>query len=315
MILTLAAAAAITATCNWSDRGLDPYMGDLPSAVDTYTQIPKPTREALKAKMRARQYDDTAHITSAGIASATWEYGPLRMMHFGNGSKLCGIVNTSMWAPKDTGERALIYTVGEWSIAVPSVCRNVSLITRGNRISPPPSLTTEAPPALVPPLPVAVPVSVPDVTPGPVADAVPRQSFARLSAPEPIPDGNQELDTPEDTWRPLLPPAVPIYWPTLPAPLLGPLWVQPVAFAATPSVLTFAPVPGVAPMVIDAKKVTPIIGDAVMSPAPGAPVAPVPEPVKLPDSAVPVAPVPEPAEWALMLLGLGWVAWQRRGAK
>jgi hypothetical protein len=256
MILTaIAAAAAITATCNWGDRGLDPFMGDLPSAVDTYTQIPKSVREELKAKMRARKFDDTAHITAAGIRSDTWEYGPLRMMHFGNGSRLCGVVVTSAWPANDPGERALIYTVGEWSIAVPSVCRNVSLITRGARLVPPPGIPPEPVSGGVGPVPVAVPVTIPDVEPGPLADLLPPQTFARLSSPEPLPQDeypdriSAEL-TMFDLWQ----------W----RPLFGPL----PALAFVPAETVAGPVPGVEPPKM------PGIPDG------GLPVSPIPEPAE-----------------------------------
>ena len=58
MIFTALAAATIVATCPWQDRGLDRFMGDIPAAVDTYTDIPKTTRLKLQEKMRGLKYDD-----------------------------------------------------------------------------------------------------------------------------------------------------------------------------------------------------------------------------------------------------------------
>lgn len=300
MITALALAAAVTATCNWGDRGLDPFMGDLPSAVDTYTQIPKATREALKAKMRARQFDDTAHITGAGIKSSTWNYGPLRMMHFGNGSRLCGVVNTSMWPAGDPGERALIYTVGNWSIAVPSVCRNVSLITRGERITPPSPMRIATPPAVVDPLPVVADAPVPPVEPGPLSDALPPMSFAQQTIPPYAPPADeyperQSMDQPWSEYR---------SWRLL-GPVASYFALADTTLPVTPGSSTvgpFVPVPGITP------------ASAIPEPAP---VQPAPVKPGTPEGApVPSAlPVPEPGTWALMLLGLGWVAWLRLGRK
>jgi hypothetical protein len=286
MITALALSAAVTATCNWGDRGLDPYMLDVPSAVDTYTQIPKATREALKAKMRARQYDDTAHITGAGIKSATWNYGPLRMMHFGNGSRLCGVVNTSMWSAGDPGERALIYTVGDWSIAVPSVCRNVSLITRGERITPPSPMRTATPPVDVEPLPVTADVVIPPI----VGDIPQGESFAQQFIPPvatpPWDDYPERQSTDQPwlelrSWRLLGPLGTysPAFWPAVPQ--------SPIALPVGP----FVPVPGITPPTV------------VPEPMPDA----VPAKPGLPDGKpVPgnVAPIPEASTWALWLFGL-----------
>lgn len=139
--LVLLAAATVIPVCVWDDRGQEKFMGSVPGAVDTYTHIPEPTRKRLQARMEKRDYDDVAEITGSGIRSATWRYSDMRLMHFGNGSKLCGHVKTDHWAPSDKGERGLVYCEqaegAEHCIIVPTVCRNVSITARIEKIQPP----------------------------------------------------------------------------------------------------------------------------------------------------------------------------------
>lgn len=294
-----ALAATIIASCPWPDRGLDRYMGDVPSAVDTYTDIPKPVREILKARMQdPRQYDDIAHLTAAGQRSERWEYSQPTMMHFGDGRKICATIDVSMWAPTDPGERGLVYCESGHCVIVYTVCRNVSRVERLRaRTTPPPAMTTERPDAEVPPVPVAVDAPIPPVEPGPLADEFTPQTFARLSLPEPPPAAEPD---PErigsgqsfyDLWQ----------W----RPLFGPVaFVLPrTGFAIdAPVIAPPRPVPGVLP-------VSPVFS-IPRAPNPAAPQGE-------PGSVAPAAVVPEPGTLALMPCGLGWLAWvtRRRNAK
>lgn len=86
--------------------------------------------------MLARQYDDIAEIrrdTIQGVQS----YSDLRDMHFGEG-RLCRLPSRALWAAQHV-ERGLVYCEVEHCLIVPTVCRNVSRVTR-----------TMAPPALPP---------------------------------------------------------------------------------------------------------------------------------------------------------------------
>lgn len=133
LIATLALAASAGATlpqCNWDRPGVNPFMGDVVAAVDRYQDIPAATRDKLKARMKARSYDDIAlierdAITSQGKAS----YAPeIRDMHFGPGA-VCTTVTRTKWTAK-TQERGLVYCEDGQCILVPTVCRNVSRIKR-----------------------------------------------------------------------------------------------------------------------------------------------------------------------------------------
>jgi hypothetical protein len=111
-------------------------MGDVLAAVDRYRDIPAETRGALKARMLAHQYDDIAEIRRDTI-TGTQTYTDLRDMHFGEG-RLCRLPSRALWSAQHT-ERGLVYCEQEHCLIVPTVCRNVSRVTR-----------TGVPPALPP---------------------------------------------------------------------------------------------------------------------------------------------------------------------
>jgi hypothetical protein len=105
-------------------------MGDVVAAVDRYQDIPAATRDKLKARMKARSYDDIAVIERDAIkGQGKAEYAPqIRDMHFGPGA-VCRTVTRAKWTAK-TQERGLVYCEDGQCILVPTVCRNVSRITR-----------------------------------------------------------------------------------------------------------------------------------------------------------------------------------------
>jgi len=124
-MLTGLLVAAAASTCAWPDPGHDPFMGDVVAAVDRYTDITPGVRAELQRRMASRQFDALATITRDGVDG----YTALRDMHFGAGRVCRGAVDHSMW-PAGRVERGLVYCVDEHCVIVPTVCRNVSRITR-----------------------------------------------------------------------------------------------------------------------------------------------------------------------------------------
>lgn len=123
-------ATTILAACTWADPGANPYRGSVPAAVESYADIPADVRARLKSRMERRQYDDLAAIRRDSI-EGQHSYTGLRSMHFGGG-KLCATVDRSAWKPEHV-ERGLIYCEAEHCLIVPTVCRNVSRVTRIKR--------------------------------------------------------------------------------------------------------------------------------------------------------------------------------------
>jgi hypothetical protein len=117
----------ILAVCSWANPGADPYMGDVISAIDRYKDIPFEIRQKLKEKAYARTYDDFAIITSDKI-EGKYQYENLREMHFGN-IKICVLPSRALW-PAQHQERGLVYCEEDHCIIIPTVCRNVSRITK-----------------------------------------------------------------------------------------------------------------------------------------------------------------------------------------
>lgn len=129
LISSLLSASAVIPSCSWDSPGHNPFMGDVVAAVDRYTDIPKDVRDALKKKMAKRQYDDVASINRNSITGAKGaSYTNLREMHFGPGT-ICKTITRSKW--KETAvERGLVYCEKEHCLIVPTVCRNVSRVTK-----------------------------------------------------------------------------------------------------------------------------------------------------------------------------------------
>jgi len=132
MSLLFAAALAVSATtlpaCSWDRPGVNPYMGNVVTAVDRYSDIPEPVRATLKKRMAARQYDDIAVIRRDTVVGQHVYSPEIRDMHFGQG-RVCRTVTRTQWSPT-TEERGLVYCESGHCIIVPTVCRNVSRVTR-----------------------------------------------------------------------------------------------------------------------------------------------------------------------------------------
>lgn len=194
------ARAAAPEACSWDRPGHDSFMGDVPAAVDRYTDIRPELRERLKARMRAHDYDDIVEISRDRIEGNAGYEPQIRDMHFGQG-RVCASVSRDRWSD-DQRERALVYCEGGACVMVPTVCRNVSRIARvpgggGGPVPPgegelpfdPPGAGAPTPvPADVPPLSTVPPSSltgIPDIPPGSFASP-PRLSIGPPSAGPPI---------------------------------------------------------------------------------------------------------------------------------
>lgn len=160
-----AAIASTLDTCSWDRPGHDPFMGDVVSAVDRYQDIPADVRERLKVRMARRDYDDVVSIRRDSIAgkSKARYSSAIRDMHFGS-HRLCHTVSRAAWSAQ-TQERGLVYCDSRQCILVPTVCRNVSRITRAEVANEhAESEATEpliAPVAMLDPGPAPMPVDAP----------------------------------------------------------------------------------------------------------------------------------------------------------
>ena len=124
-------AASALPSCSWNQPGHNPFLGDVVAAVDRYADIPPAQRSRLKARMARRDYDEIVSIRRDSIVGQARYGAEIRDMHFGTG-QVCGQVNRAAWAT-DAQERGLVYCEGEHCILVPTVCRNVSRISRTSR--------------------------------------------------------------------------------------------------------------------------------------------------------------------------------------
>lgn len=126
-----ASANRMTANCSWDRPGQNPFMGDIPNALDRYPDLAPDVRERLRARMTKRDYDDIVTIRRDAIVGRgdQHQYEPaIRDMHFGQDS-VCASVSRTGWTD-DMQERGLVYCDEAECILVPTVCRNVSRITR-----------------------------------------------------------------------------------------------------------------------------------------------------------------------------------------
>ncbi|MFM2089263.1 MAG: hypothetical protein RLZZ237_4132 [Pseudomonadota bacterium] len=170
------ARADVLENCNWNRPGVDPFMGDVVAAVDRYTDIAPQIREQLKERMRARQYDEIVLIKRDSI-SGKQHYNPrISEMHFGPG-RVCRNVTRAGWSDQ-MQERGLVYCVQGECILVPTVCRNVSRITRTQTAAPGAAAAGAAPGAAAPE--AGLPAAAAPVGGAP-ADALHSGSFAEAA--------------------------------------------------------------------------------------------------------------------------------------
>lgn len=178
---SIIAALAVVSVCSWDNPGANPYRGPVAASVHHYTDIPLDVRNSLQRRMEKRHYDEIAEIKRDTIRGEH-EYQELRDMHFGGG-KICRQVSRTKW--KDGAvERGLVYCEQGHCIIVPTVCNNVSRVTRIKTMTSAPG----SPSGPVEPLAAALffPSNVPLVGGTPVVmPAPPGPSFSGRSIPPP----------------------------------------------------------------------------------------------------------------------------------
>ena len=268
--------AAQGKSCEWDKPGHDPYMGDIPSAVDHYTDIPLATRNRLKDRMRRLAYDDMATIRSDRIEGRRRYEPAIRDMHFGDG-RTCREVTRRSW-PAGHAERGLVYCEDGFCVLVPFVCRNVSRIW-------------QMPAAAAPPVGLA---DAPDL---PAAMAAPAPTAMLLPPPPPAWPPAETFQGSAMVLSPLL---LPPLRPTFPSRIYFP--DEPAIAYYPPSGMRPPPLPTGPPTVAPPAAPPPETNPPVVPPT-TPPFPPEPPLPPLPPSS-PVSPVPEPGTGLLMGLGL-----------
>jgi hypothetical protein len=291
-----ASAAASAKSCSWDRPGKDPYMGELPAAIDRYTDLPADVRAKLKDRIAKQQYDDLVVIKRDSIeGGGNFVYASdIRGMHFGSKGRVCDSVTRKNWKPTMT-ERGLVYCEAGQCVLVPTVCRNVSRVSRKpNDVAAAKAATpTAAAPGAAPAVPAAAGPVVAKADPSPVVGAVPAAA-----------------------------PVAPAFTDVA----VGPVFAFPGGPSGNSGVTIVAPTGGAG--------ATP--GGGAAPGTPGSPATPTqpgvigtptditgttPTTPVTPGGSVSttgvVTPVPEPSTWALMLGGLLAVVWmaRRRAAK
>ncbi|HAT34045.1 MAG TPA: hypothetical protein DCW29_25350 [Janthinobacterium sp.] len=123
-----AARADTVDHCSWDHPGVDPFMGDVGAAVDRYVDIPPAVREQLKQRMHLHKFDEIVTISRDAISGKHHYDARISEMHFGAG-RVCRTVSRSAWSAQKE-ERGLVYCEESYCILVPTICRNVSRVTR-----------------------------------------------------------------------------------------------------------------------------------------------------------------------------------------
>jgi hypothetical protein len=126
-LLMTAIIATAAPGCSWAHPGANPYRGDPVSALGDFA-MPEDTRRQLRVLMASHRYTDVVTITRDDITGAQ-AYTDLREMHSGHGQTCHGSVVRSAW-DADRKERGLVYCVGDTCVIVPTICNNVSLVSR-----------------------------------------------------------------------------------------------------------------------------------------------------------------------------------------
>lgn len=113
--------------CTWNSPGVDPYRGSVAAAVARYN-LPEPVRAVLVEKARTIKFDSILTITRDSARTNFGDAYVMSDMHYGAGRVCAGAVARSAWSPTHV-ERAFVYCSGGYCIAVPFICRNVTLLT------------------------------------------------------------------------------------------------------------------------------------------------------------------------------------------
>ena len=116
----------------WTNPGHRPYTGSFEDALNRYAgEIPltplNTLRQLVKEPAKNGRY---VIIDRAGVQSpdGAHKYGDLRAMHFAEGQLLRAVLDTSMW-PQGFSTGALVFQAAQYCICIPTICRNVSIVT------------------------------------------------------------------------------------------------------------------------------------------------------------------------------------------
>jgi hypothetical protein len=262
--------------CEWRNPAGDTYTGTIAAAVERHTDIPPATRAKLAAAMsQPRKAADHVTITRDSVSGPGGTY-TLRDMNFGKGTICWGAVTRDSW-PVDRTERALVFCEDGYCLARHSICRNVTRAYRSSvqqLAQVPGGLLMDAPPAL----------EVPESW----------STMRRLDwvapvvgeGPSPVVPSGSGVDEGSEPFA---------------STGYTPWW-----FTGTSGWLPAPPMAG--------PPITPGQPGAPGDPTAGTPIPPWgPGVPGIPGSPWdPVIPVPEPSTYAMMLLGLGLVAWLAR---
>lgn len=135
LLLAVTGAAHAQDVCDWNKPGTNRYTGEVPAAVEHYTDIPPDVRARLRWRMSNLKYDEVVVIRRDAIEGGA-EYAPeIRDMHFGSRTRTCSKVNRDKWHPMAV-EMGLVYCESSHCILVPTVCGNVARITRIEKPAP-----------------------------------------------------------------------------------------------------------------------------------------------------------------------------------
>ena len=155
--------ATLSPGCSWAHPGANPYRGDPVHALADFA-MPTATRLRLRELMAQHRYTDVATITRDDIAGSQ-HYTDLREMHSGAGQVCRGAVDRSAWNA-GRRERGLVYCVGDTCVIVPTICNNVSLVSRKpDRIAAADDTPIDIAPAAGPPPVDAPTATAPDSAP------------------------------------------------------------------------------------------------------------------------------------------------------
>lgn len=125
--------------CSWDAPGANRFEGPVPQAVEKFSAtIPKAVRQVLRHRLERFQYDEVVEISRDKIVGVH-EYTDLRSMLFGNG-KVCKTVTRTRWSPAML-ERGMVFCETEqagqrreFCLILPTVCGNLAMVTRGQKL-------------------------------------------------------------------------------------------------------------------------------------------------------------------------------------
>ena len=181
LVLSTSLVAA-PAGCSWAHPGAHPYRGDPVHALADF-DLPEATREKLRTLMAEHRYTDVATITRDDIVGARG-YADLREMHSGHGQVCHGNVDRSAWSAQRR-ERGLVYCADDACVIVPTICNNVSLVSRKpDRVAAPDDGPIDIEPAAGPPATSAGTPSTPPSDTTPPLDFTPIPGGGLPESPE-----------------------------------------------------------------------------------------------------------------------------------